>query len=193
MTFLLVFIFVGIGIIILIFEKFKWFIIIAILLFIIYLILRYRKEKSTFKSVNTSFIELCLPIIKEINGYKKIILNDNHIILISAYGIFVICVLNKTGVINENTKSNILVSSYGKSKSYLPNIFAEQDEIISKYQKMIAKKIEKYIITSNDCDIIGFKDNISKYRLFINDFKRKYKNKILNKKEIDDIYKIVKR
>lgn len=192
MTFLLVFIFVGIGIIILVFEKFKWFIIISILLFILYLIYKYKKEKITFKNADTSFIELCLPIIKEIDGYKKMILKNNHIMLISEYGIFVICTINQTGVITGNIKNNILTITYGKSKSYLPNIFIEQDKILSKYQKNISKPIEKYIITSNDCDIIISINNISKYRQFLNDFKRKYKDKKLTKNEIDNIFETIK-
>lgn len=133
MTFLLVFIFVGIGIIILTFEKFKWLIIISVLIFILYLIYRYKKEKNKFKSVNTSFTELCLPIIKEINGYKKIIFKNDHIILISEYGVFIIYVINKTGIVSGNIKSNILTLSYCKTKFYIPNIFLEQDRLLLKY------------------------------------------------------------
>ena len=191
MTFLLVFIFVGIGIIILTFEKFKWLIIISVLNLILYLIYRYKKEKNKFKSVNTSFTELCLPIIKEINGYKKIIFKNDHIILISEYGVFIIYVINKTGIVSGNIKSNILTLSYGKTKFYIPNIFLEQDRLLLKYQALIEYTIEKYIITSNDCDVTIPFENISKYKLFLNDFKRKYKNKKLNESEINELYEII--
>ena len=191
MTFLLVFIFVGIGIIILTFEKFKWLIIISISIFILYLIYKYKKEKIKFKSANTSFTELCLPIIKEIDGYKKIILSNDHIVLISEYGIFIIYVINKTGIISGNIKNNILILSYSKTKFYIPNIFLEQDKLLLKYQNLIKYQIEKYIITSNDCEVIIPFENISKYKLFLGDFRRKYKNKKLTELEINNIYEII--
>ena len=191
MTFLLVFIFVGIGIIILTFEKFKWLIIISISIFILYLIYKYKKEKIKFKSANTSFTELCLPIIKEIDGYKKIILRNDYIILISEYGIFIIYVINKTGIISGNIKNNILTLSYSKNKFYIPNIFLEQDKLLLKYQNIIKYQIEKYIITSNDCEVIISFENISKYKLFLGDFRRKYKNKKLTELEINNIYEII--
>ena len=191
MTFLLVFIFVGIGIIILTFEKFKWLIIISISIFILYLIYKYKKEKIKFKSANTSFTELCLPIIKEIDGYKKIILRNDYIILISESGIFIIYVINKTGIISGNIKNNILTLSYSKNKFYIPNIFLEQDKLLLKYQNIIKYQIEKYIITSNDCEVIISFENISKYKLFLGDFRRKYKNKKLTELEINNIYEII--
>ena len=82
MTFILVFIFVAIGIIFLVLEKFKWLILTTLFIFTIYLISRAKKEKNLFKNVKkATFIELCLPIIEQIDGYKKIILKDNYIII----------------------------------------------------------------------------------------------------------------
>ena len=141
---MLVFIFVGIGIIILTFEKFKWLIIISVLIFILYLIYRYKKEKNKFKSVNTSFTELCLPIIKEINGYKKIIFKNDHIILISEYGVFIIYVINKTGIVSGNIKSNILTLSYGKTKFYIPNILLLQMTVMLLFLLKIYQNINYF-------------------------------------------------
>lgn len=192
MTFILVFIFVAIGIIFLVLEKFKWPIITILFIFTIYLISRAKKEKNLFKNVeNVTFIELCLPIIEQIDGYKKIILKDNYIILLSEYGIFIIFTINEIGTISYDVNNN-LVLTYGKNKLYLPNLFIDQDNIVSKYELLLKNKIQKYIITSNNCDILIKNINVSKYKLFLNEFKRKYRNKVINKEQVDEIYQIIK-
>lgn len=192
MTFILVFIFVAIGIIFLVLEKFKWPIITILFIFTIYLISRAKKEKNLFKNVeNVTFIELCLPIIEQIDGYKKIILKDNYIILLSEYGIFIIFTINEIGTISYDVNNN-LVLTYGKNKLYLPNLFIDQDNIVSKYELLLKNKIQKYIITSNNCDILIKNINVSKYKLFLNEFKRKYRNKVMNKEQVDEIYQIIK-
>ena len=192
MTFILVFIFVAIGIIFLVLEKFKWPIITILFIFTIYLISRAKKEKNLFKNVKkATFIELCLPIIEQIDGYKKIILKDNYIILLSEYGIFIIFTINEIGTISYDVNNN-LVLTYGKNKLYLPNLFIDQDNIVSKYELLLKNKIQKYIITSNNCDILIKNINVSKYKLFLNEFKRKYRNKVMNKEQVDEIYQIIK-
>lgn len=192
MTFILVFIFVAIGIIFLVLEKFKWLIFTTLFIFTVYLISKAKKEKNLFKNVeNVTFIELCLPIIEQIDGYKKIILKDNYIILLSEYGIFIIFTINEIGTISYDANNN-LVLTYGKNKLYLPNLFIDQDNIVSKYELLIKNKIKKYIITSNNCDILIKNINVSKYKLFLNEFKRKYRNKVMNKEQVDEIYQIIK-
>lgn len=192
MTFILVFIFVAIGIIFLVLEKFKWLILTTLFIFTIYLISRAKKEKNLFKNVeNVTFIELCLPIIEQIDGYKKIILKDNYIIILSEYGIFIIFTINEIGTISYDVNNN-LVLTYGKNKLYLPNLFIDQDNIVSKYELLLKNKIQKYIITSNNCDILIKNINVSKYKLFLNEFKRKYRNKVMNKEQVDEIYQIIK-
>ena len=192
MTFILVFIFVAIGIIFLVLEKFKWLILTTLFIFTIYLISRAKKEKNLFKNVeNVTFIELCLPIIEQIDGYKKIILKDNYIIILSEYGIFIIFTINEIGTISYDVNNN-LVLTYGKNKLYLPNLFIDQDNIVSKYELLLKNKIQKYIITSNKCDILIKNINVSKYKLFLNEFKRKYRNKVMNKEQVDEIYQIIK-
>lgn len=192
MTFILVFIFVAIGIIFLVLEKFKWLILTTLFIFTIYLISRAKKEKNLFKNVeNVTFIELCLPIIEQIDGYKKIILKDNYIILLSEYGIFIIFTINEIGTISYDVNNN-LVLTYGKNKLYLLNLFIDQDNIVSKYELLLKNKIQKYIITSNNCDILIKNINVSKYKLFLNEFKRKYRNKVMNKEQVDEIYQIIK-
>lgn len=192
MTFILVFIFVAIGIIFLVLEKFKWLILTTLFIFTVYLILKAKKEKNLFKNVKkATFIELCLPIIEQIDGYKKIILRDNYIILLSEYGIFIIFTINEIGTISYDANNN-LVLTYGKNKLYLPNLFIDQDNIVSKYELLIKNKIQKYIITSNNCDILIKNINVSKYKLFLNEFKRKYRNKVMNKEQVDEIYQIIK-
>ena len=192
MTFILVFIFAAIGIIFLVLEKFKWPIITILFIFTVYLISKAKKEKNLFKNVkNVTFIELCLPIIEQINGYKKIILKDNYIILLSEYGIFIIFTINEIGTISYDVNNN-LVLTYGKNKLYLPNLFIDQDNIVSKYESLLKNKIQKYIITSNNCDILIKNINVSKYKLFLNEFKRKYRNKVINKEQVDEIYQIIK-
>ena len=192
MTFILVFIFVAIGIIFLVLEKFKWLILTTLFIFTIYLISRAKKEKNLFKNVKkATFIELCLPIIEQIDGYKKIILKDNYIIILSEYGIFIIFTINKIGTISYDVNNN-LVLTYGKNKLYLPNLFIDQDNIVSKYESLLKNKIQKYIITSNNCDILIKNINVSKYKLFLNEFKRKYRNKVINKEQVDEIYQIIK-
>lgn len=192
MTFILVFIFVAIGIIFLVLEKFKWLILTTLFIFTIYLISRAKKEKNLFKNVKkATFIELCLPIIEQIDGYKKIILKDNYIIILSEYCIFIIFTINEIGTISYDANNN-LVLTYGKNKLYLPNLFIDQDNIVSKYELLIKNKIKKYIITSNNCDILIKNINVSKYKLFLNEFKRKYRNKVMNKEQVDEIYQIIK-
>lgn len=192
MTFILVFIFVAIGIIFLVLEKFKWPIITILFIFTIYLISKAKKEKNLFKNVeNVTFIELCLPIIEQIDGYKKIILKDNYIILLSEYGIFIIFTINEIGTISYDVNNN-LVLTYGKNKLYLLNLFIDQDNIVSKYELLLKNKIQKCIITSNNCDILIKNINVSKYKLFLNEFKRKYRNKVMNKEQVDEIYQIIK-
>ena len=192
MTFILVFIFVAIGIIFLVLEKFKWLILTTLFIFTVYLISKAKKEKNLFKNVeNVTFIELCLPIIEQIDGYKKIILKDNYIILLSEYGIFIIFTINEIGTISYDVNNN-LVLTYGKNKLYLPNLFIDQDNIVSKYELLLKNKIQKYIITSNNCDILIKNINVSKYKLFLNEFKRKYRNKVMNKEQVDEIYQIIK-
>lgn len=192
MTFILVFIFVAIGIIFLVLEKFKWLILTTLFIFTIYLISRAKKEKNLFKNVKkATFIELCLPIIEQIDGYKKIILKDNYIIILSEYGIFIIFTINEIGTISYDVNNN-LVLTYGKNKLYLPNLFIDQDNIVSKYELLLKNKIQKYIITSNNCDILIKNINVSKYKLFLNEFKRKYRNKVMNKEQVDEIYQIIK-
>lgn len=192
MTFILVFIFVAIGIIFLVLEKFKWLILTTLFIFTVYLISKAKKEKNLFKNVeNVTFIELCLPIIEQIDGYKKIILKDNYIIILSEYGIFIIFTINKIGTISYDVNNN-LVLTYGKNKLYLPNLFIDQDNIVSKYESLLKNKIQKYIITSNNCDILIKNINVSKYKLFLNEFKRKYRNKVINKEQVDEIYQIIK-
>lgn len=192
MTFILVFIFVAIGIIFLVLEKFKWLILTTLFIFTVYLILKAKKEKNLFKNVKkATFIELCLPIIEQIDGYKKIILRDNYIILLSEYGIFIIFTINEIGTISYDANNN-LVLTYGKNKLCLPNLFIDQDNIVSKYELLIKNKIQKYIITSNNCDILIKNINVSKYKLFLNEFKRKYRNKVMNKEQVDEIYQIIK-
>lgn len=192
MTFILVFIFVAIGIIFLVLEKFKWLILTTLFIFTVYLILKAKKEKNLFKNVKkATFIELCLPIIEQIDGYKKIILRDNYIIILSEYGIFIIFTINEIGTISYDANNN-LVLTYGKNKLYLPNLFIDQDNIVSKYELLIKNKIQKYIITSNNCDILIKNINVSKYKLFLNEFKRKYRNKVMNKEQVDEIYQIIK-
>ena len=109
----------------------------------------------------------------------------------SEYGIFIIFTINKIGTISYDVNNN-LVLTYGKNKLYLPNLFIDQDNIVSKYELLLKNKIQKYIITSNNCDILIKNINVSKYKLFLNEFKRKYRNKVINKEQVDEIYQIIK-
>ena len=82
MSLIIVFLFVAIGVIFLTLQKFKWFILTILFIFIYYLILKIWKERKTFKKVyETSFGELCLVLLNQINGYKHVLIKNNHFIL----------------------------------------------------------------------------------------------------------------
>lgn len=190
MTFVIVFLFVAIGIIFLVLQKFKWFIFTLLFLFIIYILYKVWKERKTFKKVyETSFGELCLVLLKQIDGYKQVLIKENHIIFICEYGLFVIYGMNYNGRITGKIEDTTLKLQYHGNEQMIPNVFISVEELFKKYENVTLQKVNGYLITSNNCEIdMSLPFYSSKYRLFINEFKYHYKNRVLTREKIDFIY-----
>lgn len=194
MSLIIVFLFVAIGVIFLTLQKFKWFILTILFIFIYYLILKIWKERKTFKKVyETSFGELCLVLLNQINGYKHVLIKNNHMIFICEYGLFVIYAINYEGMITGKLEDSTLKLKHHNYEQIIPNVFHNFNELIKQYENITLQKVEGYLIISNNCEVsVSLPFYNSKYRLFVNDFKLHYKNKILNKEKIDYIYHSLK-
>ena len=142
MTFVIVFLFVAIGIIFLVLKKFKWVIFTFFLLFIFYVLYRIWKERTTFKKVyETSFGELCLVLLRQIDGYKQVLIKENHIIFICEYGLFVIYGMNYNGKVIGKIEDTNLKLQYHNNEQMIPNIFKSFEELFKKYENITLQKV----------------------------------------------------
>lgn len=194
MSTIIVFIFVAIGILFLALQKFKWFILTILFMLLIYLLFRMFKERKTFKKVyKTSFGELCLVLLKQIDGYKQVLIKENHIVLICEYGLFIIYGIDCDGMVSGKLNDITLKVKYHNYEQMIPNVLINFNDLSKKYESITLQEVKGYLITSNNCEVaVSLPFYHSKYRLFINDFKQHYKNKILNLEKIDFIYESLK-
>ncbi|MDD3452831.1 MAG: hypothetical protein PHN42_00945 [Bacilli bacterium] len=156
---------------------------------------KYHIRSMFSKRKETTQIDLNLSYLNQIDSYKKIIVENNNIILIIQSGIYFIKITDYSGIITGNQNDLYLIKKDEKGKQMIKNVLINYNKEFIKYQNIIEKQINKYLITKNGCnfnvkypkDIVILKTGVLYFNIkFLN------QNKIYDEQEIDKIYNLLK-
>lgn len=161
---------------------------------IIYILIKEIKMKKYSRNLfkknkKVTSIDLALMVINEMNEYKKIIINDNNIVLISRNGIYFIKVLDYTDEIIGDINEPHLFHKLGNKKYKIKNELFRYNKEYNYYKGKIKYDINKYIVIRNDC-ILNVR-NIRNTEIIKNKNLYYKLDKKINKyseNEIDEIY-----
>lgn len=182
-----------VAIFIIIFDSLKGFILFFLFCLISYMIIKEIKNKkysrNPFKKVKeTRTIDYIIMMINESKLYKKYIIDNDNIILMTETNIYFMKILDLKNKISGKIKDNYLIEQIGNKQYKIKNIIRNYKEEYNSYQSKIKEKIREYIIIRNDCNMSIDDKNIkiihNKNLLFEID----KGNKKYSKKDIDDIY-----
>ncbi len=182
-----------VAIFIIIFDSLKGFILFSLFCLISYMIIKEIKNKkysrNPFKKVKeTRTIDYIIMMINESKLYKKYIIDNDNIILMTETNIYFMKILDLKNKISGKIRDNYLIEQIGNKQYKIKNIIRNYKEEYNSYQSKIKEKIREYIIIRNDCNMSIDDKNIkiihNKNLLFEID----KGNKKYSKKDIDDIY-----
>ena len=182
-----------VAIFIIIFDSLKGFILFSLFCLISYMIIKEIKNKkysrNPFKKVKeTRTIDYIIMMINESKLYKKYIIDNDNIILMTETNIYFMKILDLKNKISGKIRDNYLIEQIGNKQYKIKNIIRNYKEEYNSYQGKIKEKIREYIIIRNDCNMSIDDKNIkiihNKNLLFEID----KGNKKYSKKDIDDIY-----
>ena len=182
-----------VAIFIIIFDSLKGFILFSLFCLISYMIIKEIKNKkysrNPFKKVKeTRTIDYIVMMINESKLYKKYIIDNDNIILMTETNIYFMKILDLKNKISGKIKDNYLIEQIGNKQYKIKNIIRNYKEEYNSYQSKIKEKIREYIIIRNDCNMSIDDKNIkiihNKNLLFEID----KGNKQYSKKDIDEIY-----
>ena len=182
-----------VAIFIIIFDILKGFILFSLFCLISYMIIKEIKNKkysrNPFKKVKeTRTIDYIIMMINESKLYKKYIIDNDNIILMTETNIYFMKILDLKNKISGKIRDNYLIEQIGNKQYKIKNIIRNYKEEYNSYQSKIKEKIREYIIIRNDCNMSIDDKNIkiihNKNLLFEID----KGNKKYSKKDIDDIY-----
>lgn len=146
-------------------------------------------SRNPFKKVKeTRTIDYIIMMINESKLYKKYIIDNDNIILMTETNIYFMKILDLKNKISGKIRDNYLIEQIGNKQYKIKNIIRNYKEEYNSYQGKIKEKIREYIIIRNDCNMSIDDKNIkiihNKNLLFEID----KGNKKYSKKDIDDIY-----
>lgn len=182
-----------VAIFIIIFDSLKGFILFSLFCLISYMIIKEIKNKkysrNPFKKVKeTRTIDYIIMMINESKLYKKYIIDNDNIILMTETNIYFMKILDLKNKISGKIRDNYLIEQIGNKQYKIKNIIRNYKEEYNSYQSKIKEKIREYIIIRNDCNMSIDDKNIkiihNKNLLFEID----KGNKQYSKKDIDEIY-----
>ena len=182
-----------VAIFIIIFDSLKGFILFSLFCLISYMIIKEIKNekysRNPFKKVKeTRTIDYIIMMINESKLYKKYIIDNDNIILMTETNIYFMKILDLKNKISGKIRDNYLIEQIGNKQYKIKNIIRNYKEEYNSYQSKIKEKIREYIIIRNDCNMSIDDKNIkiihNKNLLFEID----KGNKKYSKKDIDDIY-----
>lgn len=147
-----------IAIILIILDELKGLIIFSLFFLITYIIIREIKNRkysrNPFKKIEeTKTIDYIIMMINESKQYKKHIINNDNIILITETNIYFMKILELKNKIIGKIKDNYLVEEIGSKKYKIKNVIKNYNEEYYSYQNKIKENIKKYIIIRNDCNM----------------------------------------
>ena len=147
-----------IAIILIILDELKGLIIFSLFFLITYIIIREIKNRkysrNPFKKIEeTKTIDYIIMMINESKQYKKHIINNDNIILITETNIYFMKILELKNKIIGKIKDNYLVEEIGSKKYKIKNVIKNYNEEYYSYQNKIKENKKKYIIIRNDCNM----------------------------------------
>lgn len=185
-----------VGITVIVFDTLKFPLLIFLVSLITYILTKEYKNRKTFRNPlkkidKVTDIQYVLMMINQIKQYKKIINNDNNILLITENDIYFIKISKYKNKISGKINEEYLYEEIGNKKYKVRNELKTYNNEYKYYKDKIKKDIKKYLVIRNDCNMSLDDKSIkiihNKNLLFeIDKVDRKY-----NKNEIDDIYKLL--
>ena len=144
--------------ILIILDELKGLILFSLFCLITYIIIKEIKNRkysrNPFKKIEeTTIVDYIIMMINESKQYKKHIINNDNIILITETNIYFMKILKLKNKITGKIKDNYLVEEIGSKKYKIKNIIKNYNEEYYNYQNKIKESIKKYIIIRNDCNM----------------------------------------
>lgn len=144
--------------ILIILDELKGLILFSLFCLITYIIIREIKNRkysrNPFKKIEeTTIVDYIIMMINESKQYKKHIINNDNIILITETNIYFMKILELKNKITGKIKDNYLVEEIGSKKYKIKNVIKNYNEEYYNYQNKIKENIKKYIIIRNDCNM----------------------------------------
>ncbi len=144
--------------ILIILDELKGLILFSLFCLITYIIIKEIKNRkysrNPFKKIEeTTIVDYIIMMINESKQYKKHIINNDNIILITETNIYFMKILKLKNKITGKIKDNYLVEEIGSKKYKIKNVIKNYNEEYYNYQNKIKENIKKYIIIRNDCNM----------------------------------------
>ena len=144
--------------ILIILDELKGLILFSLFCLITYIIIKEIKKRkysrNPFKKIEeTTIVDYIIMMINESKQYKKHIINNDNIILITETNIYFMKILKLKNKITGKIKDNYLVEEIGSKKYKIKNVIKNYNEEYYNYQNKIKENIKKYIIIRNDCNM----------------------------------------
>ena len=144
--------------ILIILDELKGLILFSLFCLITYIIIKEIKNRkysrNPFKKIEeTTIVDYIIMMINESKQYKKHIINNDNIILITETNIYFMKILELKNKITGKMKDNYLVEEIGSKKYKIKNVIKNYNEEYYNYQNKIKENIKKYVIIRNDCNM----------------------------------------
>lgn len=183
-----------IALLIYIYKLFRVPFLLLITVILIYIVIKEIKNRkysrNPFRNIKEKTeIDYVVMVINELKIYKKTIIKNDEILLISQKGIFFLKVLNYKDRVSGNLDSKYFDLELGIKKYKIRNKIINYEKEYIEYKKLIEKEIKKYIVIRNDNNLIikDLKDikivNLKKLYYELDKY-----NIVYTKKQVDTIY-----
>ncbi len=144
--------------ILIVLDELKEFILFSLFCLISYIIIKEIKNRkysrNPFKKIEKiKTIDYIIMMINESNQYKKYLVNNDNIILITEVNIYFMKVLELKNKITGKIDENYLTEEIGSKKYKIKNVIKNYNKEYYNYQNKIKEKIKKYIVIRNDCSM----------------------------------------
>ena len=144
--------------ILIILDELKGLILFSLFCLITYIIIKEIKNRkysrNPFKKIEeTTIVDYIIMMINESKQYKKHIINNDNIILITETNIYFMKILELKNKITGKIKDNYLLEEIGSKKYKIKNVIKNYNEEYYNYQNKIKENIKKYVIIRNDCNM----------------------------------------
>jgi len=147
-----------VGITVIVFDTLKLPLLIFFISLITYILIKEYKNRKTFRNPlkkidKVTDIQYVLMMINQIKQYKKIINNDNNILLITENDIYFIKISKYKNKICGKINEEYLYEEVGNKKYKVRNELKTYNNEYKYYKDKIKKDIKKYLVIRNDCNM----------------------------------------